>query len=608
MPLITSTTNLKSLGYGSDRKGGGSSGQPYIQTSIPGEGSNPINVIGDLLKTDSLLAAPVKAAIDTERLSKMLFDLKSPNGLLFSIKQNLLSRISVKTEATEGIGYGGGNINQGIYLPTSTIAQAAVGFSGTHLNLLGIDPTTPMSGVLSSGLSSLFGENANAGLNRYEDIVKKKNESLNSTENRLVDLLNTKQNVYSKGDLRNYPGGPNSILGIGNTTINFADQRTGINNKKNNNAKGIKNYEKNYPGMWQIPTGSFSFTQSDDLTSDSKSYKLKGSYNVYEKGISGSLNTDSIFESDLKTKYNVYTYTQQNISSSVINTNIQEDFRKKIFNDNKNSKVLSLSPSYISQSIGTRVYLGDPGKSNQSDGSKNVYNYSIKATDLDALDKITAMPMYSSSGPKTDFAINDLVKFRMAVLDNDKTNREAVYLHFRAFIDSFSDSYSSEWNSINYAGRGDTLYNYAGNFARKINMSFTVVAQSKAELIPMYKKLNYLASSLAPQYNSAGFMRGNLVRLTLGGYLYEQYGFISSLTYDIPSDSTWEIGINTDKGSDDSVKELPHMIKVTGLTFTPIHNFLVRKVIDFNSANEQYIALSNGSSNNHADLYRSYNA
>jgi hypothetical protein len=79
-------------------------------------------------------------------------------------------------------------------------------------------------------------------------------------------------------------------------------------------------------------------------------------------------------------------------------------------------------------------------------------------------------------------------------------------------------------------------------------MSFTVYAQSKAELIPMYKKLNYLASTLAPDYTSAGFMRGNLVRLTMGGYLYEQPGFISSLTYDIPQEAPWEISINAKVG------------------------------------------------------------
>ena len=136
-------------------------------------------------------------------------------------------------------------------------------------------------------------------------------------------------------------------------------------------------------------------------------------------------------------------------------------------------------------------------------------------------------------------------------------------------------------------------------------MSFTVYAQSKAELIPMYKKLNYLASTLAPDYTKAGFMRGNLVRLTLGGYLYEQPGFISSLVYDVPQESTWEIAIDAVGGADSSVKELPHMIKVSNLSFTPIHNFLPQKPNKANNPNERYIALSkaNNSRGNYADPY-----
>ena len=108
-------------------------------------------------------------------------------------------------------------------------------------------------------------------------------------------------------------------------------------------------------------------------------------------------------------------------------------------------------------------------------------------------------------------------------------------------------------------------------------MSWTVAAQSKDELIPMYQKLNYLASSLAPTYNSKGYMSGTLVRLTVGGYLYSQPGFITSLTYDVPSESPWEIGINDIGGSDPSVKELPHIIKVSGFNFTPIHTFAPQK-------------------------------
>ena len=176
---------------------------------------------------------------------------------------------------------------------------------------------------------------------------------------------------------------------------------------------------------------------------------------------------------------------------------------------------------------------------------------------MEALDKINAQPMYESTGPNTSLAVNDFCKFRIAAINNDSANGGAVYMHFRAFIDSFNDNYNATWDPIKYAGRGESLYNYAG-FDRQISLAFTCMAQSKAELIPMYKKLNYLASTLAPDYNSAGFMRGNLVRLTLGGYLYEQPGFITSLTYDIPQEAPWEIAINAEGGGDSSVKELPH--------------------------------------------------
>jgi hypothetical protein len=89
----------------------------------------------------------------------------------------------------------------------------------------------------------------------------------------------------------------------------------------------------------------------------------------------------------------------------------------------------------------------------------------------------------------------------------------------------------------------------------------------------MYQKLNYLASSLAPRYNG-GFMQGTLAELTVGGYVHDQPGIITGLTYELSEQSTWDIGIDDVGGSDDRVKELPHMIKVSGFSFTPIHTFI----------------------------------
>jgi len=110
-------------------------------------------------------------------------------------------------------------------------------------------------------------------------------------------------------------------------------------------------------------------------------------------------------------------------------------------------------------------------------------------------------------------------------------------------------------------------------------------------------------------------MRGVLVQLTIGGYLYNQPGFITSLTYELSEQSTWEIGINDagftepDNRGDDYVKELPHMIKVTGFSFTPIHTFIpqVQKNNDgafvagdsLGNGPQRYIALDSGYDNNY---------
>ncbi len=606
MPLITSTTNLNKLKFGignaGDRFDNGSSNQPYIRTDIPGvnvDNPNPTpiteldssgNPIYGNLEPSSLdilfrggLNAPRDAVTDVSRLTKMFFDTKSPNGLIFTANQQLLSRTSVMTEASYGIGYGrnkepdfitgkgGGALASGVYLPSSTLAQAGVGFLGTHLNLMGLDPSSPNSRTgETSGISGLFGGTGpGAGLRTYSMIMEEKiqiDQEQQGEEllNRLVQIYDNRQKTGSPTDpdVIVYNGGPGSILGIGKTKIRFAGSN----------------------GVGKTRTNFNSFLENDNIAVWDAAQLAEG------KNITGA-------------------------------GNIEPDFRKKLINvlgpggvpltdDNaqgiSQTSILSISPSYTDKNRSRRVEMGDAGanipkvRNNPNVGR---LNYGIAANEMVAIDKINAQTMYVSSGPNPDgsLAVNDFCKFRIAAIDNSPDAKgNAVYMHFRAFIDSFSDSYNSSWNPTKFSGRGDSLYSYAG-FTRDISLSFTVYAQSKAELIPMYKKLNYLASTMAPDYNTAGFMRGNLVRLTLGGYLYEQPGFISAFTYEAPQESSWEIAINEKGESDPSVKELPFMIRVTGMTFTPIQDFLPRKISP-DAANgmngeqmidERYIALSN---------------
>ena len=295
------------------------------------------------------------------------------------------------------------------------------------------------------------------------------------------------------------------------------------------------------------------------------------------------------------------------------------DFRKTTslgeFTDNSSmisklqtSTILSCAPDYTKANANTKYNYGDPGqhKTGITNAINNVLDYSVDANLLEALDKINAQPIYESSAVNTTLAVKDSVDFNIAVINNDNSGATNSYLHFRALIDEFSDSYTAKWDSVQYVGRGEELYNYSG-FGREISMGWTVYAQSKAELIPMYKKLNYLASTLAPDYNSAGFMRGNIVKITVGGYIYDQPGIIKSISYGIPEESPWEIAIDIEGNEDTSVKQLPHMIKITGFTFIPIHKFIPAKANSISNPTQKYISLANSTGKtNYSDTYKEY--
>ncbi len=230
---------------------------------------------------------------------------------------------------------------------------------------------------------------------------------------------------------------------------------------------------------------------------------------------------------------------------------------------NKYQTNVTKAPDYNLNNIESRVNIGGTG-TKQGPGyavGKNLVSYT-SGSSIGPIDSINSFPFYSSENADTTPATNDLVQFRIALIDNNNPIFK-TFIHFRAFLDSMTDSYNATWNPDQYLGRSENFYNYNG-FTRTISLSWTVAAQSKQELIPMYKKLNLLASSLAGDYSTSGYMRGILSQLTVGGYLYEQPGIITQLSYDIPQESPWEIEINDEGATDNSVKELPHIIKVNG--------------------------------------------
>jgi hypothetical protein len=126
-----------------------------------------------------------------------------------------------------------------------------------------------------------------------------------------------------------------------------------------------------------------------------------------------------------------------------------------------------------------------------------------------------------------------------------------------------SDNYTANWSGIKYVGRAEEFYNYNG-FGRTFSFSFKAAAFSKKHLFPLYRKLNHLVGGTAPTYGSEGlFMRGTLLKLTIGDYLIEQNGFLTSVGLTWNTDYPWEIEGNL---------KVPHLLDVS-CEFTPIHTF-----------------------------------
>jgi hypothetical protein len=580
MALINLRTNLKSLRYGKDTPGGGDSGQPYIQKSIP---DGYTNKSPDFILRGGLLAAQ-DTLEDISRLTKMFFDFRSPNGLLFTAKQNLLSRTAVRTQAS-------GVLNEGIYTPLSTLAQAGVVAFGGHLNKQGIDPFTPTGAYANGG--GLFNVN---DIKLYSQVVNRDpNQSLDS--NRLYQLYDLKiqNNTFGDPNIITYQGGPGSILGVGNTNIRFADQRTGINNVKP--YTGDETWTPNQEINRSLSELLIKGTNISSSKSISKFYSSNfGSISNYSSSLANSVYDSSFGDGSLINTEKIYNEGTITFNQTLINSQIPnslgspkiQDFRKILresgasegmdkskINSGKINGNLIESPDYIDKGYEKRVNIG--GKNGNGPGSKqgkNLFSYT-NGSGIGPVDKINALPIYRSSQIESKYPVNDLIKFRIAAINNNNPNLKD-FIHFRAFINSFSDSYNSTWADSSYLGRGEKFHTYNG-FDRSIDLSFTVAAQSKEELIPMYKKLNYLASNLTPDYSPNGYMRGPLIQLTMGGYLYEQVGFITSLIYTINDDTTWEIGIDGKGDSDNKVKELPHRIEISSFSFTPIHNFRPQK-------------------------------
>jgi len=570
-----SSTSLKfgqrSIPFGNDRPGGGSSKQPFITTNIPPVNADPSSVFPDFLLRD-----PKNALNDRiDDLSRITQFLTTPQGLLFIGKQQLLS---LQNPIVPGRPNRQTPIS-GLYNPLMTLAQTAGAGTGLHIEKQGLYP--------------IFGN-----IEKYETIYK--NLSKFEATNRLTQLYKSKKlgeivlGTYGvsnqSGLLLSYLGGANVNL-TGKTNIPlFNDSKTplvttsGFDYSQFKSKNVILNYN-NYLGVTKegLQLGYFTGTVTNILSTSGITWN--DSYNSISAG-GAKLENNTVYYTgntfpdtnpNLTNQLGVFTFRQRDYENADVkgrqgSTNVQ-DFRKQIIEDktqtdafggaSKKLYYTDYSDPLINKE--TRVGLGNPGKRNRNRSKLTSY-------DNDTVDRVNMIPLYYDDIVlDPEYGTRDLIKFRFEVIDNAKPGF-STFIHFRAFLGAINDNFKSEWNTTKYIGRGENFYNYRG-FSRDISFTFKVHPQSRAEMKSIYQKLNYLASSLAPDYSN-GYMKGNLIRLTIGDYLYIVPGFITNLTYTIPEEASWEIALNApENGGDEGLLETPKFFDVN-VSFTPIHDFV----------------------------------
>ncbi len=612
MGLIDLKTNLKSLKYGNDQQGGGSSGQPFIVTPIP-EGYAPKSI--DFLLRNGILN-PNNSITDAERLTKFF---ATTSGILFTTKQIALERQNPKLVNTNRI-----------YLPTSTILQAGVLSTGTHLNKQGLNPFQPLS-YFSGGTTGYYFATKGVGESPiFQTLLN------GDVENRLTIAYTAKIANQSLGTLAinpfgistansnillSYIGGPNADLGLGNTNIRIQNPTITLKDVYDDGDTLTKERFDNPHQISALSGQKFlSHKEPDwiyDITKQGASARYQKDIDFLLGEIQGGIVKTAVFTDDptinllerpnenvtyfdnnkpSPTIYGdrIYAYTgEQIIEQQGANTEITnnpDDPTTRVFSKTKSTYLSNLTDyrSIIVKSLGsdnssnnTPLPTTNYAKFNRETTygtPKTTYklsNIDPNETNFDAgiADYINAQPPITNTEDAEYIKDKDIVKFYFELIGNNSTNS---FLFFRAYLNSLSDAFSPQWDSYKYVGRAENFYKYNG-FSRDINLDFTIYGHTRIEMIPIYQKLNALVGSTAPDY-SGNLMKGNFIKLTIGDYLLNVPGFVKNITLTPSFEAGWDINRDSDgalwtsTNEDLNVGQVPKLINVS-LGFTPIHSF-----------------------------------
>ena len=579
--------------------------QPFILRGIQRKGNENPQYWGFGSKSgfdDGLIRGGVvtvadRIVADTVRIAKFM---ASPKGLLWIVKQIGLGLTNTKVEAI------GGPLTRQTRIHTGVASLLSV--PGTALGLHFTRHGIPFANEIASYENVIRGKQLLSLGGSYSRLIDLKKEFATGKLSSNLEVVGDKVKILNTKSLGSAIlsglAGPQSVYGIGITQIRRVVDTTTDAKERAVVSGFIQRYRngKHYFSSLRADTTNDNDSnthigtaqtvrqfQDDNSNSLAKNFKFlngdSGTENIFDVDISTAKSRETVYKDAPSTGINNYlTLAYGKIPKNKGEKSFR-DFREDIANSLSSMNVAdasilgtgTLDNYYQTNNLETKYGFGKLGAVGADRTNPNDYiitGSGYKGTNRTILiddasfrgDKVNAYDIGSAAKESVyQKGAEDFIKFYFE--DGDIGTNVMV---FRCTMTGFSDSFSPGWNRVDIMGRPDGAYLYT-SFERSVTFNFTVNALSRAEMVPMWRKLNYLASYTMPDFSSSGTKPGGpFMRITIGSLFQQTPGFIESLTYTIPDETTWDIA--EDSNDNKEAKQLPISMDIS-MTFKIIGDY-----------------------------------
>jgi hypothetical protein len=581
--------------------------QPFIVRGIQRKGNETPQYWGfgsrsgfdDGLIRGGVVTVADRVVSDTVRIAKFM---ASPKGLLWIVKQVGLGLTNSKVEAVGGTFGRQTRIHTGV---ASLLSVPGTPF-GLHFTRHGI-PFANESASYENVIKEKQRTSAGEVYSRLIDL-QKEFDAGKFYSNKIIEGLSKVKIFKTKSlgsNILSGLGGPGSVYGIGFTQIrrvtdtkSDAVERaarfgfTQIHSIESQYASAIGKASTSTKTDELIKLPGENVIRNSRIDNEIGGVLPNGQFGNYDEKTPG--NDQEADLSTLATLKNTYTSTPNNpintyatLAYTKINKNARSerkgDFRNGLDDSAKSfsgKKLTADQNQYEKYNLETKYGFGNVGKvgADRSDPNKFLVDsteFTKKKKDRFVLisigdkfrgDKVTAIDIASPG--KNNQVYTDTGQDLITFYFEDGEEGTNV-MPFRCTMTGYSDSFTPGWDRIDIMGRPDGAYLYT-TFERSVSFNFTVAALSRSEMIPMWRKLNYLSTYTMPDFNGSARPSGPFMRISIGSLFKNTPGFISSLTYTVPDDTNWDIA--EDAKTNKNAKQLPMVVDVA-MSFTVVGDF-----------------------------------